>query len=267
MKRRLMVFLFPVLLVLGCATSTEEGEVGIRRKQFFAVSSEEVNQISTQQYSQLKAEAQKKGVLDKDPKQVSRVQAIAKRIVPVTDAFRDDAPKWPWEVHVIDSPELNAFCLPGGKMMFFSGVIQKLQLTDNEIAAIMGHEMAHALREHGRERASKEAVKQGVLQVGVGLGKISNQTAQIANIGATIFLFRYDREQELEADKMGLELMARAGYDPNAAVTLWKKMTSAGGGKGPEWMSTHPSDDRRMSTLRSLLPTVLPLYHNSARLN
>jgi predicted Zn-dependent protease len=265
MKKRIIYFVL-ALNFLGCATSTEEGAVGIKRKQFFAIPSEQVNEMSYQQYDQLKADSQKKGTLDKNPQYVQRVQAVAKRIIPQTGIFKSDATGWPWETHVITSDEVNAFCMPGGKIMFYSGIIEKLKLTDAEIAAVMGHEISHALREHGRERISKEMVQQGLLGVGVVTGKISNQQAQIASMLLTVgVMLPHDRTQETEADEMGLELMARAGYNPESALSLWKKMGSLGGSKPPEFLSTHPSDDRRLSNLESLMSKVVPLYEKSAK--
>lgn len=154
-------------------------------------------------------------------------------------------------------------------MMFYSGIIEKLQLTDGEIAAIMGHEMAHALREHGRERMAEQIAAQMGTQLGVGAlvltGVIDQKYAGVAAVGAsaftTLFLsLPHGRTQESEADTIGVELMARAGYDPREALSLWKKMGAQGGSKPPEILSTHPTDTTRLSHINSLLPKVLPLY-------
>jgi len=250
-------------LLSGCQTAetTQAGVVGVDRDQRFLVSAEEVNAGAQKAYAQMMAEAQKKGVLDKDPAQVQRVQAITKRLIAQTPTFRPDAAKWPWEVHVISVDEVNAWCMPAGKMAMYSGLIQKLNATDDEIAAVMGHEISHALREHSREQISRQmGTQMGVGLVGalLGIGDLGQSIAgQVANVTLNL---PNSRQAETEADRIGIELAARAGFDPQAAVSLWEKMSKVGGGQPPKWLSTHPPHEDRINDLRSYAQKVMPLY-------
>lgn len=261
-------FLFSAALAMvSCSSTTEEGEVGVGRKQLLLVPSEQMIQMSVQSYEEVKKEAQAKGQLDQKKDLVQRVAAIAKRLIPQTVSFRKDALGWPWETHVATSEELNAWCMPGGKIMFYSALIEKLQLTDGEIAAVMGHEIAHALREHGRERMSQELAKNMGLQILVATGKVDAKYAAAINaISIYAVTLPHGRGQELEADEIGVELMARAGFNPEEALSLWKKMGAASGGsKMPALLSTHPSDEKRLDTIRGLLPKVMPLYQKTKK--
>lgn len=253
-----------LIIATGCASTTEEGTIGVNRKQLLILPSDQIVQMSYQGYAETKKEAAAKGQLDQNPEQVRRVAAVAKRLIPHTTIYRKDAASWDWEVHVLTSPDINAYCMPGGKIMFYSGILEKLQMTDGEIAAVMGHEIAHALREHGRERMSEQVISQLGLQVLTATGKISPTNAQLLGAGLTYaVMMPHGRGQETEADEMGLELMARAGYDPHEAVSLWKKMAAAGGAKPPEILSSHPADEKRMARLQELLPRVMPLYQST----
>lgn len=254
-------------LLSSCTTTTEEGAVNADRKQLMLVSSAEIEQASVHAYEQTKAEAQKKNALDRNGEQVSRVQNIMKRLTPHTSVFRRDAVSWAWESHVITSNELNAYCMPGGKIMFYSGIIEKLSMTDAEIAAVMGHEMAHALREHGRERMSEALIQQTGLNVLVATGVVNEKYAgALAAVTSVAISLPHSRGQESEADDMGIELMARAGFDPREAANLWRKMAAQSGGKKPpQILSSHPADENRIRRIESLLPKVMPLYQQATQ--
>jgi predicted Zn-dependent protease len=193
---------------------------------------------------------------------LNRVRNIASRLEAQTKVFRADAPAWKWEVNVITSDELNAFCMPGGKIMVYSGLISQLDLTDTELANVLGHEIAHALREHVREQMSQALLAQGAIGAGAELFGLGDAASNAAGLGYQALLAtRFSRSDESEADRIGLELAARAGYDPRAGLSLWKKMTSANeGGKPPEFLSSHPADASRVKQIQKLLPIVMPLY-------
>jgi predicted Zn-dependent protease len=250
------------LLLAGCQTTTNAGVVGVDRSQFMLVSAEQLDQLAAQTYTKLAQQAAAKGELNTDPALTKRVRAIAARIEPQTRVFRADAPDWPWQVNVIKSKELNAFCMPGGRIMFYSGLIQQLDLTDDEIAIVMGHEIAHALREHSREQVSEAMAAQAGIGIGGALlGLDPNSTDFVAQGYQMLVATKFSRRDEDEADRIGLELAARAGYDPRAGVTLWQKMMRANqGGSPPEFLSTHPAEANRVATIQSLLPKVMPLY-------
>lgn len=264
MRKYLLPFAASAALLAGCQTveTTKPGVVGVDRDQRMAVSAEDVNKGALQSYQQMMAEAKKKDILDKDPAMVKRVQEITQRLVAQVDAFRPDAAKWPWEVHVISIDQVNAWCMPAGKMAIYTGLIKKLNATDDEIAAVMGHEIAHALREHARERISRQMGTQmavGLAGALFGIGEMGqNLGAMVADVTLNL---PNSRLHETEADRIGVELAARAGFDPNAAVTLWEKMAKqAGGSQPPKWLSTHPSHEDRINDLRQYAAKVAPLY-------
>lgn len=255
-------------LALGaCQTTTSGGAVGADRSQLMLVSSEQLDQMAAEAYAQLKADAKASKVLNRDRAMLQRVRKIADRLQPQTRGFRADAPGWKWEINVISSDELNAFCMPGGKMMIYSGLIEQLSMTDAEIAIVLGHEIAHALREHSREHMSQALAAQTAIGVGAALTGMSEGSASMANAGYNALLAtRFSRNDETEADRIGLELTARAGYDPRAGVSLWQKMIAASqGGRPPEFLSSHPTQASRVQEIQALLPTVLPLYKAARR--
>lgn len=266
---------FTVLLAAGAAGIAApvlaqdggvRGDVGNTSRWAKLVPSEQVEGAAAQQYQQMLAEASQKGVLapSSDP-QVVRLRAIAQRIIPFTPPWNPRAAQWRWEVNLLRTKELNAFCMPGGKIAFYQGLLQQLRLSDDEVATIMGHEMAHALREHARERMGKTAatrVGAGLLSSLLGLGNVGDT---VLNIGGQLLTLRFSREDESEADIVGMELAARAGYDPEAGVSLWQKMLAAAKGAPPQFMSTHPAGETRIREIQAKLPKVLPLYRQAAK--
>jgi predicted Zn-dependent protease len=265
---RLLATLIVILAVAGCETvdTTQPGAVGIEREQRMLVSSQELDQAAAQEYRKVIAQAQQKGVLDRNAQHVTRVRSILSRMVPQTGAFRPDAPRWAWEVHVIQDNQLNAWAMPGGKMVVYSGIIERLRLTEDELAAIMGHEIAHSLREHARERVSREmatGLGVGIASAVLGLGQIGQELA--GALAQVTFTLPHSRTHETEADRIGVELAARAGYDPHAAVSLWQKMAQAAGDSGPQFLSTHPSPENRLADLKVYADRVTPLYQQARR--
>ncbi len=242
--------------------TTQPGVVGVDRSARVSplVSEQQLRQGAVQAYQQ---ELQKEGAngnVNADPAMTSRVRAIAARVIAATAIFRPDAPSWQWEINVIRSDQLNAWCMPGGKIAFYSGIITRLNLSDDEIAAVMGHEISHALREHARERASEQMLlKMGATGIGVATGnKAAMDMAALA--GQLTFGLPHSRVHETEADRIGIELAARAGYDPRSAITLWQKMAQQGGVNTPKFLSTHPSPASRIEDLQNYVQRVMPLY-------
>jgi predicted Zn-dependent protease len=230
------------------------------------VSAAEVERASAAQYQQILKAAREMGVLNRNAGQLRRVRAIADRLIPQTGAFRPDAVRWQWEVNVLDSEQLNAWCMAGGKIAVYSGLMGKLELSDDELAAVMGHEIAHALREHVREQVSRSvATGIGVSVIGAVLGVGSLGQDLMSKVAQVSFQLPNSREHETEADRIGVELAARAGYDPRAAVSLWQKMSRVSQGSPPEWLSTHPDHARRQQDLARYAQRVMPLYERRDR--
>jgi predicted Zn-dependent protease len=262
-----VLFCLLSLALGGCQTTTSAGAVGVERKQLLLVSSQQLDAMAAQSYTKLKTDAATRGTLNTDNAMHQRVRAIAARLEPQTRVFRPDAPGWQWEVNVINTNELNAYCMPGGKIMVYSGLIQRLNLSDDEIAVVMGHEISHALREHSREQVSQAIAAQSAIDVGTALLGLGTSSADIAGIAyQSLIATRFSRTDENEADRIGLELMARAGYDPRAGVRLWQKMINANSGGGtPEFLSSHPADSNRVAQVEALLPVVMPFYTAARR--
>ena len=240
----------------------------VGRESRFAklVPAEEVEAAAAQQYAQmLRQYTQQNALVRAQHPQLLRLRAIAERIIPYSQAWNERARRWSWEVNLLNDAQINAFCMPGGKIAFYAGILVKLQLSDDEVATIMGHEMAHALREHARERLGKTAATRlgaGLLSSLLGLGSAGDA---LLNMGGQLLTLQFSREDETEADLVGMDLAARAGYDPAAGVTLWQKMMGANKGAPPQFLSTHPSGPTRIRDIQAKLPKVQPLFEQAAK--
>ncbi|MDA0873169.1 MAG: M48 family metallopeptidase [Proteobacteria bacterium] len=264
-----------VFLLSGCASTTLKTDSEVDRNQFLLLPNYMALSMAEDAYRQEIKNAEDNNDLNVNEEQVLRIKKIAFRLIDQVHVFRDDASDWNWEVNVQKSEEVNAYCMPGGKIMVYSGIIEKTDATDDELAAMIGHEIAHALREHGRERMSTAFVQQvGLIGFAAYLsGKDGNRLSkevalQAAALGATLFFaLPNSREQEREADKIGLELAARAGYNPMAAVSLWRKMDALSDAKIPEFLSTHPSNENRIEDIAKDARKINYLYIENKKTN
>jgi predicted Zn-dependent protease len=257
-----------VLTLSACATHSPKlagpgdgvvvGEGSEIRK---LVPARQLEQSATRQFEALKKEAgKKKALLAADDPQVLRLQKIASDLKPFAQSWNPDAARWQWEVIVLKSDQINAFCMPGGKIAFYTGILDKLKLSDHEIAVVMGHEMAHALREHARDRMAKNQLTDlgaTILSNVLGFGEAGRQAL---GYGTQLLTLKFSRDDETEADLVGMDIAARAGYDPRAGISLWRKMQSASKNMPPEWFSTHPAGSTRIDDISRNLPRVMPLY-------
>jgi predicted Zn-dependent protease len=265
---RLIAFcIASITLVSACTTTTRPGVVGVNRQQLMMASQSEVERLSAISFNEQNKKAQDKKILITSGPQYDRLINVANRLIPQTAHFRDDTQKWNWQLSLINAPILNATCAPGGKITFYTGIIDELKLNDDEIAAIMGHEIAHALREHGRERLSQAMAQSAITNIALaaagGYGAQINAANQVAQY---VLVLPNSRQHESEADAIGVELAARAGYNPRAAISVWQKMMKATQGKNPpEFLSTHPSGETRIEQLSALMPAVEPLYRDAPK--
>ena len=269
-------FAVPLLLAMLALPPTAQAQaqaqegVSVGKNSAFArlVPAESVERSAVQNYQQMLQQAAAKNALaPADNAQLKRLRGIAQRLIPFAIPWNERAKQWKWEVNLIGSTQINAFCMPGGKIAFYSGILKTLQLTDDEVAMVMGHEIAHALREHARERMGKNAatgIGANVITQLFGLGQIG-QT--VTNYGAQLLTLEFSRSDESEADLVGMELAARAGFDPRSGVTLWQKMGAANKGAPPQWLSTHPSGTTRIADIEANLPKVMPLYERAQKAN
>jgi len=267
----MQLFRFPFLLALtllvtACQTAPVTG-----RKQLMLVPESQAIQASTQAYAEVLAPIKKQGKLNDDPAMKARVDKITARLVAQAIKYRPETQSWDWQVAVIDDPKtLNAWCMAGGRMAIYSGIITQLSLSDDEIAQVMGHEIAHALAKHTAERMSTAMASEAALQVGamlLGSDSVTSQMTLKAAAAATTVGVQLpnSRQQESEADRIGIELAAKAGYDPHAAPKLWEKMLQAIGGKGQsDFLSTHPQSEKREAALAALIPQMMPYFDDKS---
>ncbi|WP_444995581.1 M48 family metallopeptidase [Aliikangiella sp. IMCC44359] len=251
-----ILFISLIGLISACVTNIAG------RKQVMLVSESSAIQASKQAYVNTLSPLEKAGKLNNDAKLVKRINRITDKLIQQAVAKRPDSRQWEWSVKVIDEPEvINAWCMAGGKMAIYTGLINKLSATDDEIAQVMGHEISHALANHSAERMSIAMANNLALSLLKSSTEASDQSMSLAAAAAQIALtLPNSRKSESEADILGIELAAKAGFNPNAAVTLWQKMAQAGGNGGPEFMSTHPSPENRQQALKKLIPQMMPLY-------
>ena len=256
MKHKLVVTALLAVGLVACQANPVSG-----RQQLVLVSEEQTQASSAQAYTQTLSEAQKQGKLSTDAALNSRVKRITDRLIVQAGNMYAPSREWKWSVAVIDDPSLNAWCMPGGKMAIYTGIVHKLKLTDDEIAQIMGHEIAHALLGHGRERMSRAIAMQGGMQLGSILaGRDLGILAPVAEVAVNL---PHSRAGETEADRYGIELAARAGFDQRAAVRLWEKMDAASGDGPPQFLSTHPAPGNRIQALSALVPQMMPIYEKA----
>lgn len=250
----------------SAAPALAQVDVGESSRLRKLVPAETLENAATQQYNELLAQAKAQNALaGPDNPQLIRLRAIAAKIIPFTTPWNERARGWRWEVNLIGSKQINAFCMPGGKIAFFTGILDQLKLTDDEVAMIMGHEMAHALREHSRERLAKTQATNLGISLGASLLGLGDMGRAAANMGSQLLTLKFSRSDETDADLVGLELAARAGYNPQASITLWQKMGKAQGQQGLQFLSTHPSGPNRIKELQANVARVQGLYDAAVR--
>ncbi len=264
MRSVLLVALISVSLSGARAEGVDVGKPSALRT---LVPAEQLEQQAGKQYREMLKQADARQALaPAGHPQLVRLHAIARRILPHAPRFNTRAAQWQWEVNLIGSKQINAFCMPGGKIAFYTGLLSTLKLSDDEVAVIMGHEIAHALREHAREQAAKNSLT-GLVGDVLGMLASGSRYGDLANVaisaGEGLAVRAFSRSDEREADLIGMELAARGGFDPRAGITLWEKMGRASKGAPPEFLSTHPSNERRIQDIRLHLPEVIPLYERA----
>lgn len=248
----------------AAAPALAQVQVGEASRLRSLVPADQLEMAATQEYGKLLAQARQQGALAPESHpQLQALRAISSRLIAQSARWNERAGKWRWEVNLIGSKQVNAFCMPGGKIAVFTGLLNGLRLTEDETAMVVGHEMAHALREHAREQAAKNTLT-GLAANVLGMVFSGSNYSDVANIainaGHGLAARAFSRSDEREADLVGMELAARGGFDPQAGITLWEKMGRASKGAPPEFLSTHPANASRIEDIRRHLPDVMPLY-------
>jgi len=264
MRRRSFVALLGGAVIaagMPVAWAREGVDVGPPSAFAKAVPAEQIERAATGQYRALLQQAAgRRALAPESNAQLQRLRAIAARIIPFTHDWNPESRRWSWEVNLIGSTQVNAFCMPGGKIAFYYGILDRLKLTDDEVAMVMGHEITHALREHAREQMGKTFATRAAIEIGAAVFGLGNGGRLLADMGGRLLTMQFSRKDETEADLIGLELAARAGYDPRAGVTLWQKMADANKRQPVELLSTHPSGPTRISDIKANLAKVEGLY-------
>ena len=259
----LAALLFALAVASAVPARAEGVDVGKPSAMRNLVPAEQIENSAAQEYQALlRQAASKRALAPADNPQLVRLRGIADRLIPHVKPFNARAVRWQWEINLIGSKQINAFCMPGGKIAFYTGLVDGLKLTDDEIAAVMGHEIAHALREHARERIAKSQLTSlGAAVLGELIG--GGRYTDAFRFGGNMLTLKFSRDDESEADVVGMELAARAGYDPRAGITLWQKMMAASKGEPLPWFSTHPSGNNRIAEIERHLPQVMPIYERT----
>jgi len=247
--------------VVAQQSKEDDGGVKVRPPSLIRklVPAANIEKAALNQYEQLRAQAIRRNALvSADDPQAKRIQHIAQDLLAHATKWNPRAKDWRWEVILVKTNPINAFCMPGGRIAVFSGILDTLKLTDDELAVVLGHEMAHALREHGRARAAKHTLTNiGTLAVSLVIG---GDMARLAHQGGGLLNLKFNRDDERDADLIGMEIAARAGYNPEAGISLWEKMGQAARARPLPWLSTHPTSEDRIARMKAALKDVAHLY-------
>ena len=243
-----------VVTISGCTTVADMA----------GADSASLNVAAAQGFNKTIQEASANKTLDTSSATYRRINSVFSRLKPYGDQINQTGQKFNWQLAVLKSDQVNAYVAPGGKVVFYTGIVNKLNLTDAEIAAVMGHEMVHALEEHSKNKIGAQALTN--LALNIGLSAAGNNVGQLgaaaAQLGSQVGVgLPYSRSLESQADQGGLLLMARAGYNPQAAITLWEKMNKLDGAGGSSFLSTHPSNSQRIEAMRKNLPAAQAIYN------